>query len=142
MRRSALLGLSGLVTLLLAAAPTAAQQAPAPEPSDSARRAPAVLALGPVPAASLLLRSRAAAPVGQPSLSDRLNLAPLRQRSRGGHALIGGLIGTAAGIVVCTAISNYAKDPGTGFSTCTTSGYLAFGAGGFAVGALVGYLIK
>jgi len=63
---------------------------------------------------------------------------------RAGNAcvVVGGLIGSAAGTVVCTAISNYIKDEGTGFSTCTTSGYLTLAVGGFAVGALVGYLIK
>ena len=81
-------------------------------------------------------------PATEASLTDRLRLAPPRQRSRGSYALIGGLIGSAAGIVVCTAISNVVKDEGTGFSTCTTSGYVGFAAGGFAVGALVGYLIK
>jgi hypothetical protein len=34
------------------------------------------------------------------------------------------------------------QDEDTGFSTCTTSGYVGFAVGGFAVGALVGYLIK
>ncbi|HEV8600183.1 MAG TPA: hypothetical protein VGQ69_12535 [Gemmatimonadales bacterium] len=120
-----------MLVLLLAAGPAASQQ-------------PAALpAIGPTSPARLL-QSQAAQvlPATQASLADRLRLAALRRRSRGSHALIGGLIGSAAGIVVCTAISNYVKDEGTGVSTCTTSGYVAFGVGGFAVGALVGYLIK
>ena len=58
------------------------------------------------------------------------------------NALIGGVIGGVAGVVTCTAISNATNDPGTGFSTCTTKGYLLFGLGGFGLGALIGALIK
>ena len=139
--------IAGLALTLLAAGPAAAQQGAAPEPLDSIQRESAVLAIGPFPEASLLLRSRVAGsvfPATEVSLTDRLHLVPPRQRSRGSHSLIGGLIGSAAGIVVCTAISNYitAMNENTGFSTCTTSGYLGFAVGGFAVGALVGYLIK
>ena len=61
---------------------------------------------------------------------------------RGRHALIGGLIGAAAGVITCTVISNIANDPGTGFSTCDATAYVGFGLGGFAVGALIGWLIK
>jgi hypothetical protein len=60
---------------------------------------------------------------------------------RGRHALIGGLIGAAAGVITCTVISNVANDPGTGFSTCDATAYVGFGLGGFAVGALIGWLI-
>lgn len=60
---------------------------------------------------------------------------------RGRHALIGGLIGAAAGVITCTVISNIANDPGTGFSTCDATAYVGFGLGGFAVGALLGWLI-
>ena len=60
---------------------------------------------------------------------------------RGRHALIGGLIGGAAGIVVCTTISNIAKDKGSGFSTCDAKAYLGFGLGGAALGALIGWVI-
>jgi hypothetical protein len=60
---------------------------------------------------------------------------------RGRHALIGGLIGAATGIITCTAISNLSHDPGSDFSTCDAAAYLGFGLGGFAVGALIGWLI-
>ncbi len=70
------------------------------------------------------------------------SLSPLPRRNRAGHAVLGGLIGGAAGIVVCTAISNLVKDSGTGFSTCTTSGYVSLGLGGAALGAVIGALIK
>lgn len=76
------------------------------------------------------------------SLADRLRLDAPQESHRLRHALIGGVIGGATGIVVCTVISNIVKDSGTGFSTCTTSGYLGFGLGGFGVGALIGVLIK
>jgi len=58
------------------------------------------------------------------------------------NALLGGLIGGVAGVVTCTVISNLAKDPGTGFSTCTTKGYLIFGGAGFGIGALIGALVR
>ncbi|MGQ0702035.1 MAG: hypothetical protein ACT4PM_02750 [Gemmatimonadales bacterium] len=58
------------------------------------------------------------------------------------NAVIGGVIGGVAGVVTCTAISNAIDDPGTGFSTCTTNGYLLFRLGGFGLGALIGALIK
>jgi hypothetical protein len=63
------------------------------------------------------------------------------QSHRGRHALIGGLIGGVAGIVVCTTISNIANDDGTGFSTCDTKAYIGFGLGGAASGALIGWVI-
>jgi hypothetical protein len=61
---------------------------------------------------------------------------------RGRNALIGGLVGAATGIGVCTAISNLVNDPGTGFSTCDAKAYLGFGLGGAAVGALIGAMIR
>ena len=76
------------------------------------------------------------------SLNSRLGLSRALEQGRAGKVVLGGLIGGAAGIVVCTAISNLVKDSGTGFSTCTTSGYLGFALGGAAVGATVGALIK
>lgn len=79
----------------------------------------------------------------RPSINDRLRLSIPRQRNRAGHALVGGVIGSAAGILVCTGISNLAKDEGSGFSTCTAKGNVALGlGGGFGVGALIGALIK
>ena len=76
-----------------------------------------------------------------PQLPDDLALSDAAPTHRGRHALIGGLIGAAAGVITCTVISNIANDPGTGFSTCDATAYLGFGIGGFAVGALIGWLI-
>ena len=58
------------------------------------------------------------------------------------NAVIGGAIGATAGILACTVVSNIAKDPGTGFSTCTTKGYLILGLGGLGIGAGIGAVIK
>jgi hypothetical protein len=69
-------------------------------------------------------------------------LTELQRRNRTGQVLLGGAIGAATGIVVCTVISNLVKDPGTGFSTCTTKGNLGFALGGAALGALLGWLIR
>jgi hypothetical protein len=48
--------------------------------------------------------------------------------------------GAALGAVACTAISNYVKDSGSGFTTCTASGYAAFVAGGALTGVVVALL--
>ncbi len=75
------------------------------------------------------------------SFTERLRLDQTQAHHRGRHALVGGLIGGAVGIVTCTVISNLINDPGTGFSTCTAKGYAGFGLGGAALGALVGSLL-
>ncbi|HEV8150073.1 MAG TPA: hypothetical protein VGP61_07825 [Gemmatimonadales bacterium] len=71
-----------------------------------------------------------------------LRLTEMQRRDRTGHAVLGGAIGAATGIVACTVISNLVKDPGSGFSTCTTKGYLGFALGGAALGALLGWLLR
>lgn len=59
------------------------------------------------------------------------------------NAVIGGVIGSVVGIGVCTGISSLMNDSAKGgFSTCTTKGNLAFAAGGFVAGALVGAAIR
>lgn len=59
------------------------------------------------------------------------------------NAIIGGVIGSAVGIGVCTGISTLTNDSANGgFSTCTVKGNLMFGAGGFAVGALIGAAVR
>ena len=64
----------------------------------------------------------------------------LQKKDRVGNAALGGAIGAVAGVVFCTVVSNIAKDAGTGFSTCTTKGYLLTGGIGFGLGALAGLL--
>ena len=134
-------GLLGLI-ILLAARPATAQRETVLRPDSTPR---AIASIGPTTEASRLLRSRMLTPAPQANaaaLRHRLFQEAAPPSNRGAHALIGGFIGSAAGVVVCTAISNLAKDQGTGFSTCTSSGYLGFGLGGFVVGGLVGFAVK
>jgi hypothetical protein len=65
---------------------------------------------------------------------------PLAHR-RGRNALIGGAIGTVAGLAFCTVVSNLVNDPGSGFSTCTLDGYLLTGGIGLAAGVLIGLIV-
>ena len=54
------------------------------------------------------------------------------------RVLLGGLIGAAAGALLCTVISNISDEAANErFTTCTAGGYLLFGGGGFAIGALI-----
>jgi len=129
--RSGLIAVLGLVTI---GSPAIAQHAPATEPLES------------IPA----VRWTAAAtdPEVRDSLSatraalerSRIRVAP--DGNRGRNAILGGLIGAVTGLIACTVISNIANDPGTGFSTCTSKGYLMLGLGGGGLGALIGALIK
>ena len=90
----------------------------------------------PSPFASL--RAGVTAPVPSPA-PIRVSL-PAGQPDRLGNAVLGAVIGGAAGIVTCTVISNIVKDSGTGFSTCTWKGYLLLGGSGAGLGALIGAL--
>lgn len=71
---------------------------------------------------------------------------PLRQEAkshRGRNAAIGGILGAALGIGVCTGISNIMDDSAKSrVSTCTVGGNLIFGVAGAGVGALIGAAIK
>lgn len=81
-------------------------------------------------------------PAGLPAADHGTLALSLQAGSRAGNALLGGAIGAAAGVVFCTVVSNIAKDEGTGFSTCTTNGYLLTGGIGFALGMVVGLLVE
>jgi hypothetical protein len=59
---------------------------------------------------------------------------------RGRNVLIGGAIGTVAGLAFCTAVSNMISD-GSGISTCTLKGYLLTGGIGLAAGLLIGSIV-
>ena len=72
---------------------------------------------------------------------DQVSVTGAQTASHGG-GLTSILVGAAAGLVACTLISNAAKDPGTGTSSCTAQGNIIFGAGGAVVGGLIGLLIK
>jgi hypothetical protein len=73
---------------------------------------------------------------------DVLSASPIQPvagtHRRGRNALIGGAIGTVAGLAFCTIVSNLVNDPGSGFSTCTMKGYLLTGGVGFGLGFLIG----
>lgn len=71
---------------------------------------------------------------------DRLGQSTARHTVR--NAIVGGVIGGAVGILACTLISNTIDDEAAGTSTCTWKGNVAFGVSGFAVGALVGWLVS
>ncbi len=95
----------------------------------------------PAPPPFAALRAGIHAPVEASShrIGIAIPVAPPPHRVR--HALIGALIGGAAGVVTCTVISNLVKDEGTGFSTCTTKGYLLLGGSGAGLGAVLGLLL-
>ena len=93
----------------------------------------------PPPFASL--RAGISAPVPAPNPAGPMILFQEHKPDRVRNAIIGAVIGGAAGIVTCTVISNIVKDPGTGFSTCTESGYLLLGLSGAGLGALIGALV-
>jgi hypothetical protein len=67
-------------------------------------------------------------------------VAAARNRQR--QVLLGGAIGAAAGVVVCTAISTMINDSAErGLSFCPLDTYLLFGGAGFVLGAATGWLI-
>ena len=64
------------------------------------------------------------------------------ERDRGDQALLGGVIGAAVGVVSCTVISTLIDDSADGgLSFCPLDTFLLFTAGGFVLGAAVGWLI-
>jgi hypothetical protein len=70
--------------------------------------------------------------------------APLdaRGRDRKRHALLGGAIGAAAGVVFCTVISTLGDDSADGgLSFCPLDSYLLIGGAGFVLGAAIGLVI-
>jgi hypothetical protein len=63
-------------------------------------------------------------------------------RNRTGHALLGGAIGAAAGVVFCTVVSTLANDSAEGgLSFCPLDSYLLIGGAGFVLGAAIGWTI-
>ena len=112
--------------------PGAGQQLAVRERPDSTR---------PVAATSRPGFPRAAAAASS-TLSERLRLEPEPEGPRLRRALIGGAIGAATGVITCTVISNLVKDSDSGLTTCDTKAYIAFGGGGFALGAVLGWLIR
>lgn len=63
-------------------------------------------------------------------------------RSRKGKALLGGVIGAATGVVICTAVSTLANDSADGgLFFCPLDSYLLIGGAGFVLGAAIGWLL-
>ena len=72
--------------------------------------------------------------------SPGIRLAPT-PRHRGRNALIGGAIGAATGVLLCTAVSTLADDSADrGVSFCPLDSYLLIGGAGFALGFAIGWL--
>jgi hypothetical protein len=97
----------------------------------------------PMPAARpLQFESWSAASPGE--VSSKLTVARLVPDSRNGtrQALLGGVIGAAAGVVVCTAFSTLINDSAKGgLSFCPLDTNLLFGGAGFVLGAAIGWAI-
>jgi uncharacterized BrkB/YihY/UPF0761 family membrane protein len=97
----------------------------------------------PIPAARpLQFESWRAASPGEVSskLTVRRLVPDSRNRTR--QALLGGAIGAAAGIVVCTAFSTLINDSAKGgLSFCPLDTNLLFGGAGFVLGAAIGWAI-
>jgi hypothetical protein len=77
-------------------------------------------------------------------VSSRLTIGRLivGSRNRTRSALLGGVIGAAAGVVVCTAFSTLIDDSAEGgLSFCPLDTNLLFGGGGFVLGAAIGWAI-
>jgi hypothetical protein len=63
-------------------------------------------------------------------------------RNRKHQALFGGVIGAAAGVVFCTAVSTLTDDSADGgLSFCPLDSYLLIGGAGFVLGAAIGWVI-
>jgi hypothetical protein len=79
-----------------------------------------------------------------PEVSSKLTIGRLvlGSRNRTRQALLGGVIGAAAGVVVCTAFSTLINDSAEGgLSFCPLDTNLLFGGAGFVLGAAIGWAI-
>jgi hypothetical protein len=82
---------------------------------------------------------RPALPSGPAQGPTFLNAEALSRQPR--RALIGGAIGAAAGMIMCTTISTLADDSADGgLSFCPLDSYLLIGGAGFVVGAVIGWV--
>src|SRR5262245_20406194 len=76
---------------------------------------------------------------GQEPVLDGMTAA---SKNRKQHALVGGIIGAGAGVVFSAVMCEAADDPGdTGASFCSAGRFLLSAGAGFAVGALIGWVI-
>ena len=119
-----------LVPLIAALVGTVASPAQAQSP-------PRILAAQPLRFESW----RATSPVEVNSKLTVGRLVP-ESRNRTRQALLGGVIGAAAGVVVCTAFSTLINDSAKGgLSFCPLDTNLLFGGAGFVLGAVIGWAI-
>ena len=83
----------------------------------------------------------AASPV-KPSSKITVGRLALSSPNRTRQALLGGAIGAAAGVVICTAFSTLINDSARGgLSFCPLDTNLLFGGAGFVLGAVIGWAI-
>ena len=84
---------------------------------------------------------RAASPV-EVSSKLTVNRLALGSRNRTRQVLLGGVIGAATGVVLCTAFSTLIDDSAKGgVSFCPLDTNLLFGGAGFVLGAVIGWAI-
>lgn len=136
--RLSYVSLGFVLPLAFAAAPAAAQ-------SEARPRTPLVVALAHNvdPRLTAAVRIDSGSTPRAPVLRAGLPVPQGGESHRTRNALIGGVIGSAVGVGVCTGFSSLMNDSAKGgFSTCTAKGNIAFAAGGFAVGALIGAVVR
>ena len=96
----------------------------------------------PIPALPLQFKSWQAASTIEVSSKVTVARLVLGERNRTRQALLGGVIGAAAGVVFCTAFSTLINDSAEGgLSFCPLDTYLLIGGAGFVLGAAIGWAI-
>jgi hypothetical protein len=81
-----------------------------------------------------------AEPVAYAARGPVRNVA-LESRDRAGNAVLGGVIGAAAGVAFCTVVSNIVKDERHGLLHLHDQGLPLTGGVGFVLGFLVGLTV-
>ena len=96
----------------------------------------------PIPGRPLQFESWQAASTIEVSTKVTVAGLVMGERNRTRQALLGGVIGAAAGVVVCTAFSTLINDSAEGgLSFCPLDTYLLIGGAGFVLGAAIGWAI-
>ena len=82
-------------------------------------------------------------PASPPDASAKATVpaSGVAEQHRTRRALVGGAIGAAAGVILCTAVSTIADDSADGgLSFCPLDSYVLIGGAGFVVGAVIGWV--